>query len=244
MRALKSVSADSCGARLGRAIEAWCARAGLSARAFGAIVLGDRDFVPALHRGRSPRLATVDRVLVWMGEAPAGPAFRAEVEAFLAVTGIKRSVLGVAATGNPSFVAQLRPGRIAAAFDRRAGAGLDGDAGERGGAAGDPQAGGPGAGRPGRRPVVRTVSAAPPPSRPEDNDNRQEPAAGPRDGGAYVSTCEAAARRGLSPRTLERFRSAGGGPAFHRFGGCVRYRREDLEAWAPGRRVAFRAGTV
>ena len=70
-------------------------------------MLADPDFVFALRRGRSPRLSTVDRVLVYMGEAPAGPAFRAQVEAFLAVTGIKRSVLGVAATGNPSFVAQL-----------------------------------------------------------------------------------------------------------------------------------------
>ena len=50
------------------------------------------------------------RALVYMGEAPAGPIFRSEAGAFLAVTGIKRSVLGVAATGNPSFVAQLRRG--------------------------------------------------------------------------------------------------------------------------------------
>ena len=243
MRALESVSVDTCGARLGRAVAAWCARAGLSARAFGAIVLGDQDFVAALHRGRSPRLATVDRVLAWMGEAPAGPAFRAEVEAFLAVTGIKRSVLGVAATGNPSFVAQLRRGvspwlstveRVRGWMATQASAAERREIRERAGPAPAVLGG-----------VPSFERFAPPrrPPGPEANDNRQEPAAGPRDGGAYVSTCEAAAWLGLSPRTLERYRSAGGGPAFHRFGGCVRYRREDLEAWAATCRVAFRAGT-
>ena len=97
-------------ARFRRAIAAWCARKGMSDRAFGAAALGDPDFVASLGRGRILRLATADRVLSFMGEAPAGPAFRAEVEAFLAVTGIKRSVLGIGATGNPSFVAHLRRG--------------------------------------------------------------------------------------------------------------------------------------
>ena len=52
----------------------------------------------------------MDSVLAFMGEPPAGPAFLREVEAFLEVTGIKRSLLGQGATGNPSFVAQLRNG--------------------------------------------------------------------------------------------------------------------------------------
>jgi len=48
----------------------------------------------------------------------------------------------------------------------------------------------------------------------------------------YLTTGEAARRLGLSARTLRRYRVTGGGPAFHRFGGRVRYRRADLDAWA------------
>ena len=66
-----------------------------------AAVCRDRGFVASLRRGRNPRLGTVDRALAVMGEPPAGPAFRGEVEAFLAVTGVKRSLLGREATGNP-----------------------------------------------------------------------------------------------------------------------------------------------
>ena len=66
-------------------IEAWCARTGMSAGAFGAA---------SLRRGRSPRLRTLDRALALMDEPPAGPAFLREVEAFPTVTGIKRSLLG------------------------------------------------------------------------------------------------------------------------------------------------------
>ena len=52
----------------------------------------------------------------------------------------------------------------------------------------------------------------------------------------YLSTCEAAEYLGLSARTLRRYRVTGDGPVFHRFGGRVRYRREDLDAWAAARR--------
>ena len=65
---------------------------------------------------------------------------------------------------------------------------------------------------------------------------RQAQPDGPRDGRAYVDTREAAGRLGLSPRTLDRYRATGAGPAFHRFGSRVRYRCEELEAWAAGRR--------
>ena len=52
----------------------------------------------------------------------------------------------------------------------------------------------------------------------------------------YLSTREAAEWLGLSPRSLDRYRVTGEGPYFHRFGGRVRYRRADLEAWARVRR--------
>ena len=52
----------------------------------------------------------------------------------------------------------------------------------------------------------------------------------------YLSTREAAHYLGLSARTLNRYRVSGDGPVFHRFGGRVRYRRADLDAWAQARR--------
>ena len=52
----------------------------------------------------------------------------------------------------------------------------------------------------------------------------------------YLSTREAAAFLGLSPRTLDRYRVSGEGPHFHKFGSSVRYARADLESWAEARR--------
>ena len=52
----------------------------------------------------------------------------------------------------------------------------------------------------------------------------------------YLPTREAAHYLGLSARTLNRYRVSGDGPVFHRFGGRVRYRRDDLDAWAAARR--------
>jgi len=51
----------------------------------------------------------------------------------------------------------------------------------------------------------------------------------------FLTTTDAAARLGLAPRTLERWRWAGCGPVFRRFfGGCVRC--ADLGGWAEARR--------
>ena len=51
----------------------------------------------------------------------------------------------------------------------------------------------------------------------------------------FLTTVEAARYLGLSPHTLKRYRVTGDGPVFHRFGGLVRYRRDDLDAWAAAR---------
>jgi excisionase family DNA binding protein len=48
---------------------------------------------------------------------------------------------------------------------------------------------------------------------------------------SYVTTLEAAELLHLSPRTLERRRSRGDGPRFHRAGRRVLYRVSEIEAW-------------
>ncbi len=52
----------------------------------------------------------------------------------------------------------------------------------------------------------------------------------------YMTTTRVAEYLGLSPRTLESYRSRGGGPAFHAFGGAVRYLVSDVLKWATARR--------
>jgi len=51
----------------------------------------------------------------------------------------------------------------------------------------------------------------------------------------YLTCEEAAAFLRLSPRTLEKHRSVGGGPRFRKFGRVIRYTLSDLVAWAEAR---------
>ncbi len=117
---------------LRRAVAAWRERHGVSARRFGAEVLGDPGFVFSQERGRSVRLGTAARVLVFMGLAPLGPGFRREVEAFLEVTGAKASVLSEEAAGNRSLAGSLRKGASPTLRTGRPGTRLDGFPCERG----------------------------------------------------------------------------------------------------------------
>lgn len=48
----------------------------------------------------------------------------------------------------------------------------------------------------------------------------------------FLRTKEAAEFIGLSPRTLEKHRTYGTGPAYRKLGGRVVYAIDDLEAWA------------
>jgi excisionase family DNA binding protein len=49
---------------------------------------------------------------------------------------------------------------------------------------------------------------------------------------AYLTQSEVATLLRLSPRTLERHRLAGTGPAYMKLGRRVVYRRENVDAWA------------
>lgn len=52
----------------------------------------------------------------------------------------------------------------------------------------------------------------------------------------HMNQVELAARWKISPRTLERWRWTGDGPAFVKIGGRVVYRADDVEAYETGRR--------
>lgn len=54
----------------------------------------------------------------------------------------------------------------------------------------------------------------------------------------YFNTVQAALYLGLSRRTMEGFRTRGGGPVYVKAGRVCRYRREDLDAWAMANRRA------
>ena len=82
----------------------------MSGRRFGREALGDPGFAASLKRGRRLGLGAADRLLVFMGHAPLGPAFRREIEVFLRETGTKAYVLGEQAAGDPGFVERLRRG--------------------------------------------------------------------------------------------------------------------------------------
>ena len=65
--------------RLGRSVVLWYARHRVSARRFETEALGDPGFVGTQARGRLVKLQTADRVLVFMGYPPAGPALKSRV---------------------------------------------------------------------------------------------------------------------------------------------------------------------
>ena len=213
--------------RLRRSIALWRARRGISARRFGVGALGIPGFVGLQARGRPLRVDTADRVLTFMGYPPLGPLLRAEVEAFLAVSGTKVSILGEEAVGNPSFVGRLRRGvsPYLATFDRVR-AWMAANATEE---------------------EIRTIRKRLA-NLSDPFDGKWDAAGVPSEGTGvagdvdelanenYLKTREAAAWLGLSPKTLERYRVSGEGPDFHKFGARVRYLLEDLEKWASARR--------
>ena len=57
-------------------------------------------------------------------------------------------------------------------------------------------------------------------------------AANAKKGSPFLTTDQAAHYVGLSRRTLEKMRTAGGGPRFRKHGRYVRYHIDDLDAWS------------
>lgn len=199
-------------------VRAYLERTGTAPARLGLDALGDPSFVHRLMQGREPRLDTADRVLAFMGAAPLGPAFRREVEAFVAVTRTKTYLLGLEAAGDPSFVPRLRRGaspRLDTAERVRAWMAARCSDVERAAI---------------RAAVSGEPAAANDTDRGGDTSMNDRPT-------EYLGTREAAAFLGLSPRTLDRYRVTGQGPVFHKFGTRVRYARADLETWAAARRM-------
>ena len=202
--------------RLRRAVTAWCRRRGVSERRFGADMLGNPGFVSTLARGRSVQLATADRVLAFIGYPPLGPAFRLELDTYLAVSGTKISILGEEALGDPSFVGRFRRGvspRLGTVDRVRAWTAANANEEEI------------------RAIRARLAEAAPalhPFARPETGMNGHA--------GDHLSEREAAARLCISPETIARCRVRGEGPAFRRIGNRLRYLPEDIDAWARAQR--------
>ena len=154
-----------------------------------------------------------------MGEEPFGPAFRREVEAFIAITGTKASLLGQEAVGDPCFVRRLRQG-ASPRLDTcdRVSAWMESQSSEA------------------ERLAVLAAVEDGVPAVPVDSDKQRE--AEMNDDELYMGTPELAAYLKLSPRTLDRYRVSGDGPPFHKFGNRVRYLRTDVEAWAAERRYS------
>lgn len=59
-------------------------------------------------------------------------------------------------------------------------------------------------------------------------------AARARSGSPFLSPDQAAFYLGLSPRTLQEYRSAGTGPRYRRHSRHIRYHIDDLDAWSLG----------
>jgi len=219
-----------------QAVEAYLSRSQMSERKLGAFAVGDPAMVPRLMSGGSMRLDKADQLLCYMNEAPIGPGFVSEVEAFLSESGIGHRRFGSLAAGDPLFVRKLTTGaaprlstveKVQAwmranrgAFEHTPGA-QDQDAAEQ-----------PSPDRssaPDHHEEPAEALADPPPS---DDTRPRGTTVYTKDGPQVIlTTREAAALLTLATRTLERYRVKGGGPRYLKIGGTVRYARLDLLEW-------------
>ncbi len=212
-----------------RSVEAFRARERLGARAFGSAAVGDPGFMEGLlcNGAAGLRLDKVDTVLGFMGEPLLGPLFACEVDAYLSITGTAAQQLGLGAVGEASFVRRLRAGHapLLGKVDRaRRWMGMHSSSAQRRAIAAATLC-----------PDWWRADAGEGPERAVSRGGGQGcngACAPPR----YVDTREAAQMVGLSPRTMEYYRTTGQGPAFSKLGGRVRYAVSEIERWVRARR--------
>ena len=187
----------------------------MSRTGFGRKTMRDPTFVFELEDGREPRIDTVDKLLVKMGHEPVGARFVAEVGAFLAVTGMKRSEFSREVNRNRSFATWLLNGGLPrlGTVDK-ASAVMAGET------------------TPAQREAIRAAVEDGAPAVPVGREDEGEIEM--IDDG-YMSTEEAAAFLKLSPRTLQAYRGNGKGPPFSRMGNRARYLRSKVADWAAAR---------
>ncbi|MDD9993558.1 MAG: helix-turn-helix domain-containing protein [Rhodospirillales bacterium] len=203
---------------LTQAIETHVAREQLSRSGFGKAALNNASFLGRLGRGSDVRLGTADKVLACMNLEAIGPRFLRRVEAFLKVTGIKAHVLGRGALNDPSFVLGLGKGRspVLGTVDKVSDWMADNASPAELEAV---------------RAAVEDGAAAVPVDTALHEEKREM-----NDNTGFMKTAQVAAYLGLSQRTLESYRSRGGGPPFYVMGSVVRYLLSDVLKWASTRR--------
>ena len=224
-------------------VSAYLERTGMPEEEFGKRVLGRPDFVERLAVQRTMTLKTADRLLGFLGEAPIGPVFRREVEAFLDVTGIGAMKFGTDAAGYPWFVDSLSDGEMtrlpavervrawmvdaATPSERAAIARMLKDSGST--------------------TFIHGASTVLQDERPQSKSSpasEADQAAGNHppeyDRQVFLTKHEAAGFLRIGVRKLERLQAAGDGPACCKFGTRVYYARADLLTWAWTQRVDAR----
>jgi len=221
-------------------VSAFLERTGMPDEQFGKLALGRPQFVEDFAGQQTMTLETADRLLRFLGEAPIGPVFRREVEAFLDVTAVRPARLGTEAAGYPWFVDTIEEGgsarlstvervrawmveaatspqhAVIARMLEGSGSTIFNDGantsmhGEK------------------RERMTSPVSDADKDARDHAPEDRRQ---------LFLTKKEAATFLGLTTRTLERLRSAGKGPAYCRIGNRVYYARADLLTWVWSQRV-------
>lgn len=223
-------------------VSAYLERTGMAEEDFGRQALGRPDFVQRLGVQRTMTLKTADRLLRFMGEAPIGPVFRREVEAFLEVTGTEAARTGIDAVGDSRFVNNLRAGDTAslnAVEQVRAWMGHAATPSQSVAIARMLEDSSRSASIVSASPAMRGESRKGGAFRASvaDGDAENPPEHRRR---TFLTTREAATVLSVAPRTLIRYRATGVGPAYFRFHGKVAYTRADLLRWAYARRESTR----
>ncbi len=221
-------------------VAAYLERTGMPEEEFGKRALTRPNFAERLAVQRTITLKTADRLLGFLGEAPIGPVFRREVEAFLDVTGTRATRFGKDAAGYPWFVDALGDGtstRLSAVERVRAWMVDAAPPSERAVIARMLK-------DPGSTTFIHGASTFVQQERPQgkttpaseaDQVAGRHPPEYRRQ--VFLTKHEAASFLRIGVRKLDRLQAVGEGPACCRFGRQVCYARADLLTWAWTQRV-------